>query len=130
MRVFLDANVLIRLGRGEPDTEGAIRQLCTTHNVTFYTSDLLRLEVIPKAIFHRKIGEIAYYGPWFKQAESIPIVPALLARAEEITIQYGLSALDAAHSAAAESVGALLVTQEKRDRPLHRVPVVKHLEDI
>ncbi len=130
MKLVLDANVLIRLGRRDRDTEEVVSALYDLEGVEFYTSALIRLEVIPKATFHRKVDELAFYESWFQRAEHIPVTPALLARAEQLAIQYGLSALDAAHSAAAESIGGILVTQEKRDRPLHRVPAVKHLEDV
>ena len=127
MKVFLDANILIRLGHREPATEQAVAMLYALPRLELYTADLIRLEVIPKATFHQKRDEVTFYQMWFPRAIHVPITPVILARAEAIAIQYGLSALDAAHCAVAESVGATLLTQEKLDRPLHRVPLVKYL---
>ncbi len=90
---------------------------------SFASSDFVRLEVLPKASFHRREEERAFYEGFFGAVRHwAPIGEALIEEALEIASRSGLSALDALHVAAALAVGAdELITCEKPGSPVHRV---------
>ena len=74
--------------------------------------------------------ESRLYLSWFQGTTMVDITPTILQRAEELAIRYGTAAMDAAHIAVAESVNATLITLESRSKPPHRVPWVRHLDDL
>ena len=87
----------------------------------------LKLEVLPKAVYHKNTSEVEFYEAVFDSvtdwAES---TNEIIERGYEEALAHGLAALDALHVAAAAILGAdELVTTEKRDKPLHRTTKVK-----
>ena len=89
----------------------------------FATSAFVRLEVLPKALFHRRQVESAFYKAFFAGAASWAMPSsALLDQALRQAARIGLSAMDALHVAAAISVEAdELVTTEGPGKAIHRV---------
>jgi len=87
----------------------------------------VRLEVLPKASFHRRAEEVSFYEDYFRSVDhwvepGTTLVESALALAQE----RGLSALDALHGAAALAANAAeLVTTERRSRPIHRLTRIK-----
>ncbi|HEV7518002.1 MAG TPA: nuclease [Thermoanaerobaculia bacterium] len=89
----------------------------------FATSAFVRLEVLPKALFHRHRDESAFYEAFFAEVArwAVPS-PELFDQALAEASRIGLSALDALHVTAAMSVEAEeLVTTERPGKPIHRV---------
>ena len=89
---------------------------------TLASSEFVRLEVLPKAIFNRKSNEAEFYSSFFQAVSHWPDnTDAVVRYACELAVRFGLAALDALHVAAALSVSAEeLITTEKRGKPLHR----------
>ena len=48
---------------------------------SFLTSDFLRMEVLPKAIYYQRPAEVALYERYFAKAQCIPVSEALVAQA-------------------------------------------------
>jgi hypothetical protein len=88
----------------------------------FASSEFVRLEVLPKALFNRKSQEAEFYSAYFQAVSHWPDdTDTVVTHAYDMAARFGLAALDALHVAAALSVGAEeLITTEKRSKPLHR----------
>ena len=123
---FLDAGVLIAGARGEDaDRERALEILADSER-GFVTSSFLYLEVGPKATFHKRQVETAFYDRFFRDAKWVRDLERIdeVARAE--AEKHGLGAMDALHLAAAHVGGAAeFITTEKRSKPIHRSSLVK-----
>jgi hypothetical protein len=78
---------------------------------TFAASAFVRLEVEPKALFHRRQAESAFYEAFFAEIDQWAVPgPELLERALTEATRNGLSALDALHvTAPIHRVSALTV---------------------
>lgn len=91
----------------------------------FVSSVFVKLEVLPKPVYNKYLAEVRFYETYFAAvvAWAEPdIAPAALQLAQ----QYGLSALDALHVAAAIGLKAdELVTIEGSGKPIHRVTDVR-----
>jgi len=127
IRTYLDAGVLIAAVRGDPGPARAAYDLLENPEREFVASVFLRLEVLPKAIHQRRAAEVAFYRRYFERvvAWAEPI-DELAGRAEQEAAQYGLSALDALHVAAALMLSAdEFVTTEGLRRPIHRAMGVR-----
>lgn len=126
-RTFVDAGVLIAGTRlFDPLGHRALAVLDDPDRV-FVSSVFVHLEVLPKAIYHRNLGEAALYQRFFDRvvAWAEPL-DRLVANARREAAQHGLNALDALHVAAAVMLGAdELVTTEAPRKPIHRVTSVK-----
>jgi predicted nucleic acid-binding protein len=123
---FVDAGVLIAAACGLPEiAEHAIRLLDDSER-TFATSDLVRLEVIPKPRYHGFNHQIDFYEEFFANARRVPISKNLLEQAFQVACQFGLSACDAIHIAAARRAKCVeFVTTEKQSKPLFRVSGIR-----
>jgi hypothetical protein len=123
---FLDAGVLIAGARGEDaDRERALEILADSER-GFVASSFLYLEVAPKATFHKRRVETAFYDRFFRDAKWVRDLERIdkIARAE--AEEQGLGAMDALHLAAAHIAGAVeLITTEKPSKPIHRSSLVK-----
>ncbi|MDP4198587.1 MAG: PIN domain-containing protein [Bacteroidota bacterium] len=123
IRTFVDANVLIAAARAVlPESAIALR-LITDSNREFVSSIFLRLEVLPKATYHRRQVEVDFYSAYFDsvvdwlQPTSYAIESAL-----DLAKQYGLGGLDALHLTAARILNAdEFITGEKPTSPIFRV---------
>ncbi len=120
---FVDSGVLIAAVRGAPEIVAEAREILLDPDISFASSAYVRLEVLPKASFHRQEKERAFYEGFFETVGHwAPIGESLIEEALEIASRAGLSALDSLHVAAALAVGAdELITCEKPGRPIHRV---------
>jgi predicted nucleic acid-binding protein len=111
---FVDAGVLIAASRGRTDVSAQAMAILDDPNRAFASSEFIRLEVLPKAIFNGKTIEAEFYSSYFQAVTHWP-------DNTDAVVRFGLAALDALHVAAALSVGAEeLITTEKRSKPLHR----------
>jgi predicted nucleic acid-binding protein len=127
MKTYLDAGVLIAAFRAESEVGQRAIQILDDQNRIFASSEFARLEVLPKAIYHQQTYEVQFYEAFFDSVQYwANDLEKLVRGGYRIASQYGLSAVDALHVAAAIVVGAEeLVTTERRTKPMHRVPNIK-----
>lgn len=123
IRTFLDSGVLIAAVRATG--ERGIRALVLFNDAerVFVTSDFVRMEVLPKAIYYKRQAEVAFYERFFSTAaQVVQYSESLLIQAYTEACTVGLSALDALHIAAARASGAEeFLTTERPTSPLFRV---------
>lgn len=124
---WIDAGVLITIVRGDQLRAGHDLAILRDPGRTFVASAFLRLELLPKALYHRNHSEVAFYEKFFTQVSDwAKPIEDVVAMAEREVAQHGLNALDALHVAAAILLGAdEFVTIEGANKPLHRVTRIK-----
>ena len=93
----------------------------------FCTSQMTRLELLPKPAFERRRHETEFYTAHFSDcAGSEPLSEELGNAAEKIAGRYGLAGPDALQIAAAIRQGAEeFYTSEKPGKPMFRVRELK-----
>jgi predicted nucleic acid-binding protein len=126
---FVDAGVLIAAARGSAEVSARAMSILDEPGRTFASSEFVRLEVLPKALFNKKQDEADFYLEYFRSVSHWPSGhEAVVKNAYDLGVRFGLSAMDALHVAAAFAVGAdEFVTTEKHDKPLHRVTGIRIL---
>ena len=78
---FVDAGVLIAAACGVPEISEHAIELLDDSERTFATSDLVRLEVIPKPRYHGFDDQVDFYEEFFASARRVPISKNLLEEA-------------------------------------------------
>lgn len=129
-RSFLDAGILIAAVRGREEEAALALAILEDPERSFITSVFLRMEVLPKAIYHQRPAEAALYERYFAKAQFTPVTEALVVQAYTEACTFGLAALDALHLTFAKAGGAEeVITTENPTQPLFRVPgiVIKPL---
>jgi predicted nucleic acid-binding protein len=123
---FVDAGVLIAAACGLPEiAERAFRVLDDPER-TLVSSEIVRLEVLPKPSFQKLQDQVLFYEEFFSAVQVVPGSARLVKKAFREALQAGLSACDALHVAAArQSKCQELVTTEGPTRPLFRVQGIK-----
>jgi len=126
IRTFLDSGVLLAAVRSAgPDRERALRLLEDSER-TFITSPFVHLELVPKAVYHKKRLELRFYEEYFRAAEWCRDLEGIAAVAEREAAKSGLSAMDALHVAAAHLAAAdEFITTERPEKPLFRTKLVR-----
>jgi predicted nucleic acid-binding protein len=89
----------------------------------FYSSYMVRLELLPKAVFYKQKSEMEFYRTHLARvAAEEPLSESLSHDAFELATRYGLAAVDALHVAAAIRQGVEeFLTSELPGKPLFRV---------
>jgi predicted nucleic acid-binding protein len=125
IRTFLDSGVLIAAARLlDPDGERALKLLEAPDRL-FLTSPFVYLEVVPKAVFFKKL-ERAFYDRYFANAVWFREVDRIEGAAQAEAARAGLGAMDALHLAAAHlSRADEFITTEKPNKAIHRSSLVK-----
>jgi len=123
LKTYVDANVLIAAFRGIGSHAIKAKDVLDDSNREFIASDILRLELIPKAHYNKRAVEEAFYESYFAAAtDFVETTPALMQLAEVEAKACGLAAADAMHIVAAKQAGATeFITAEKPTKPLFRV---------
>jgi predicted nucleic acid-binding protein len=126
-RTFLDSGALIAAVRRDPAFEDRIDRLILDPDRLFVSSVFVRLEVLPKPVYHKQPRQVTWLEQFFRSLVGwVDASPGLTAQAENIARRHGLSALDALHVAAAIAPGAdELITTERPTKPLHRARGVR-----
>ena len=125
--VYLDAGVLIAAVRGNDELADQAIRTIDDPNLAFASSAFVQLEVLPKAVYHERTDEAAFYKQFFRRV-SVWATPGsrLTQLAYSEAARHGLSALDALHVASAKATGAIeLVTTEALSKPIHRTTLVR-----
>ena len=122
-RTFIDSGVLIAAARGTDPISAKAQAVLVDVSRQFITSDLVRLEVLPKPTYFKRSAEVAYYQAFFAIVQDwVAITPTLIQLALQRAGEFGLGAVDALHIAAAELAQAEeLVTSERPTSPICRV---------
>lgn len=125
-RTFIDSGVLIAAARGTDAVSLKARAVLTDASRQFISSDLVRLEVLPKPTYFKRTAEFAFYQAFFAIVQDwVALTPALIQLALQHGGDFGLGAVDALHVAAAELAHAdELVTSERLTSPICRVTSV------
>ena len=121
MKTFLDAGVL--LSAWKPG-ELHVRAVSIMEDETreFFTSDAVKLELLPKAHFEKRRAEVDFYNAHFADAQVEPFSAELGTEALALAKKFGLSAMDALHLAAAIRQGATeFITSELPGKPMFRI---------
>lgn len=121
---FVDASVLIAAFRGVDPVRSQALAVLADANRRFVRSEFLELETVPKPTYHQRADEVAWLRSFFDSKSTMPVPShlALVALGRQKACQYGLSAIDALHLAAAlEANCEELVTIEKRERAFGKI---------
>jgi predicted nucleic acid-binding protein len=120
---FVDSSLLIAAAQGEDELYERAMEILDDPDRVFISSDFVRLEVLPKPIFHGYDGEAAFYRTFFENVTHwASASPGLTQSAFEHACRSNLSACDALHVAAAELHDAVeLVTAESHTKPICQV---------
>ena len=126
IRTFLDSGVLLAAVRSAgQDRERALWVLEDPERI-FITSPFIHLELVPKALYHKKRLEVRFYEEYFQAAEWYRNLQLIATVAEREASKTGLSAMDALHVAAAHLAEAdEFITTERPEKPLFRTRLVK-----
>jgi len=121
VKTFLDSGVLLTAWRGK-EAEAALAVMEDSQR-EFYTSQLVKLELLPKPTFFKQAAEIEFYQTHFRAVKAEePLTRQLGEKADELARQHGIAAVDALHLAAAIRQGAAeFITAEKPGKPIFRV---------
>ena len=126
MKTFLDRGVLLHGWRGD-HLSGLVMQIIDDESREFFTSQMVRLELLPKPRFEKRDAEVAFYENHFKDCSFIePLSKELSVEAEKLATRYGLAGPDALQLAAAlrHSVTEFY-TSERPGKPMFRVKELK-----
>jgi predicted nucleic acid-binding protein len=127
MRTFLDSGVLLTAWRGKEASATAALRILDDDRRVFVTSQMVKLELLPKPAFFGNAGEVEFYNTHFAAVEQEePLSAALADEAFILAKTHGLAAADALNMAAALRLRAKeFVTTEAPGKPLYRVPGIK-----
>lgn len=126
MKTFLDSGVLLHVWRGSNLASAAL-QIMADDGRDFVTSQMVRLELLPKPRYEDRKKEVEFYETHFADCQSCePLSEALGENAEQLAARYGLAGPDALQIAAAIRQGAQeFYTSEKPGKPMFRVREIK-----
>lgn len=124
---YIDSGVLIFAAQGTTAAAALALPFLADPSREYVTSDYVRLEVLPKATFHKRTAEVEFYNLFFATtARSIPTSEAVLQYAFEEACKTGLNGIDALHIACAVFAGAEeFITSEKIGKPIHRTRLIR-----
>ena len=121
IRTFIDAGVLINATRGGDLRAVHAAMIINDPHREYVSSIFVKLEVLPKAIYHKRSAEVAFYEAFFAAVTEWADPASIIEEALEEASRLGLAALDALHVTAAMKLGASeLITTEVSTKPIHR----------
>ena len=124
---FIDSGVLLSAANGEGKIAEKALEILEDSNREFASSEFVKLELIPKAIYNKQTEEAQFYEEFFSTVTYWATdLEKVVKDANDIGCQYGLAAMDALHIAAALSLEASeFITTEKPTKPMFRVSSIK-----
>ncbi|NJK51690.1 MAG: type II toxin-antitoxin system VapC family toxin [Leptolyngbyaceae cyanobacterium SU_3_3] len=127
IRTYLDSGVLIIAARGVGEASERAIEVLEDGDRGFVSSLFLKIEILPKPIYHRQTDEVEFYEDFFSVVvDWVRDCEAIVEEAYQIACTYGLAAMDALHIASALALNAdHLITTEKPSKPMHRVPLLQ-----
>ena len=119
---YLDTSVLLAAWRGEQAIADAAMKYLDDPEREFVVTDFLKLELLPKALFHKQVEEAEFFQEFLNAATTIVhISPEMLNDVVNLASQHGLAAIDAIHAFAAIQTSAEFVTKEKKTKPFSNI---------
>ncbi|MBW4667293.1 MAG: PIN domain-containing protein [Cyanomargarita calcarea GSE-NOS-MK-12-04C] len=120
---FIDSGVLVTAARGVGEESEKALEILADSNREFASSEFIKMEVLPKAIYNRKTAEAKFYESFFSAVTYwADDIEKVMQDGYNIGCQYGLAAMDGLHIAAALSIGAKeFLTTEKPTKPMFQV---------
>jgi predicted nucleic acid-binding protein len=127
IRTYVDSGVLIWAAQGTTENAAIALPFLNDGSREYVTSDYIRLEVIPKSVFHANTIEHEFYEEFFStNIRCINPSESLVEYAMEEGCKTGISGIDALHIACAVYAGAdEFITTEKNTKPMHRTTLIK-----
>ena len=127
LRTYVDSGVLIWATQGIAKNADIALRFLTDPSREYVTSDYVRLEVLPKAVFHRNGPEVSFYETFFRaNIRCVPTSKSLMANAMAEGSNTGISGIDALHISCAVFAGAEeLITTEKLTKPIYRTKLIR-----
>ncbi len=124
---YIDSGVLISATDGVGIIAEKSLEILEDFQREFSSSEFVKLEVSPKAVYNKQTEEAQFYEEFFSDVTYwASDLTYIVQEAYQIAAQYGLAAMDGLHVAAALSVGAEeFVTTEKKTKPMFRVYSIK-----
>lgn len=112
---FIDSGVLLSAANGEGKIAEKALEILEDSNREFASSEFVKLELIPKAIYNKQTEEAQFYEEFFSAVTYWATdLEKVVQDGYGIGCQYGLAAMDALHIAAALSLEASeFITTEK-----------------
>jgi len=129
IRTYLDSGVLISASRCLDIRSLRAISVLDDPNRVFVASEYLKMELIPKATFHKSMAEFDVYMAYFESATSLVNFDSKhYEQALALACKYGLAAFDSLHlNAALISSCDEFITTERPTSPLFRVPGIRIL---
>lgn len=120
---YLDSGVLIAATRGDSKLFEAAYEIINDPDREFVVSDILKLELLPKATFEKNADEVDFYTTFFlKAVQTIDTTPKKTSDTLALACKYGLHAIDALHiQTGVDANISEFVTTEKPTKPFFRV---------
>jgi predicted nucleic acid-binding protein len=122
VRTYIDSGVLIAAFKGDAKSSAAALSFLNDPLREYITSDYVKIELLPKSVYHKNQAEQDFYETYFKRTSMrVPSSDALLIFAIEEGGKTGILGIDAIHVACAVVAQAAdFVTVEKSQKPIHR----------
>lgn len=126
-RTYIDASILIAAFQGDENTSRRAMEILDDPFRSLVVSDFVRLEVLPKPMFYKRLEEIEFMQAVLDNAaENVETSPELTKRAVDLASKYNMTPIDAIHvSAAVAAKVDELVTLEKDTKPMCQVREIK-----
>ena len=126
-RTYIDSGVLIAAIRGVDSIAQKALQILDDPEREFVSSMFVKLEVLPKSVYHKQSIEQEFYTTFFESVTQwVDDYENIIQAAYREACDTGINALDALHIAAAASLQAdELVTTERPVKPIHRAKSMK-----
>jgi len=127
IKTYIDSGVLIAAFRGVTTVAVKAAEILDDPQREYASSLFVKLEVLPKAIYHQQLAEVNFYETFFAGCTYwANELEKTLELAQKLASENGLGAVDALHVAAAISINAdELITTEKPSKPMHRITQVQ-----
>lgn len=127
--VYLDSGILINAFRGIDNVGDRALQILNDSTLQFASSEFVRLETLPKAIYNQQSEEAEFYEAFFNAVTLWATdLDQIVQTGKHIARTYGLAGMDALHIAAALSIDSEeFITTEKPTKPMHRVKEIRIL---
>jgi predicted nucleic acid-binding protein len=117
---YIDFGVLLSATDGVSRIAEKALEILGDFNREFASSDFVKLELMPKAVYNKQTQEAQFYEEFFSDVIYwANDLEQIVQDTNNIACKYGLAAMDALHIAAALSVDAEeFVTTEKPTKPI------------
>jgi predicted nucleic acid-binding protein len=120
---YADANVILNVFSEDKIRAQRAHTILKDTTRRFVLSDYVWLETLPKMLYNKQYDQVSYTDELFHDANFVPASDAIIAKAKELAVRYGLAGMDALHVACAIAGHAdEFITFEKPTKPFFRIP--------